>query len=287
MQRPLSTALGYIGNNQNPGYTDILVDPKTDSSNPTPGANTSGSGSLKVISPLNETANEQNVFFGTFASNINNSYDFSVRANTALYTNVSFDILVAPGTPLSSSGNYGAIQVGFITASYGQDWITAGTVTIPASASSSWYHVSVPIDQTQDFGDVPGIALDINSYSGYPRFTITNWIDNISINASTNPPQQSTTNSTNYIGIDAGTNRNRDQPDDLRHGICHVQSIGGLELHHEPVRAATKNRPTIGRSMPTAKEPIGILKAIPMVPPRRASRRTRSWPTARRRARRR
>ena len=198
--------------NQNPGYTDILVDPKTDSSNPTPGANTSGSGSLKVISPLNETANEQDVFFGTFASNINNSYDFSVRANTALYTNVSFDILVAPGTPLSSSGNYGAIQVGFITASYGQDWITAGTVTIPASASSSWYHVSVPIDQTQDFGDVPGIALDINSYSGYPRFTITNWIDNISINASTNPPQQSTTNSTNYIGIDAGSNRNPISP---------------------------------------------------------------------------
>jgi hypothetical protein len=208
--------------NQNPGYTDILVDPKTDSSNPIPGANTSGSGSLKVISPLNETVNEQDVFFGTFASNINNAYDFSVEADTAFYTNVSFDILVAPGTPLSSSGNYGAIQVGFITTSYGQDWITAGTVTIPASASSSWYHVSVPIDQTQGFGNVPGIALDINSFSGYPKFTITNWIDNISINASTNPPQQSSTNSTNYIGIDAGANRNPISP--MIYGVAFATS---------------------------------------------------------------
>jgi hypothetical protein len=191
----------------NPGYTDILVDPTTDSSNPTVGASTSGSGSLKVISPL--AGYTQDVFFGTFASNINNAYDFSIEANTAFYTNVSFDILVAPGTPSSSSGNYGAITVGFITASYGQDWITGGTVTIPASASSSWYHVSVPIVQSQDFGDVPGIALDINSYSGYPLFTITNWIDNISINGSTNssssPP--SGTNATAYIGIDAGSNR--------------------------------------------------------------------------------
>jgi hypothetical protein len=191
--------------NVNPGYTNILVDPTTDSSNPAVGASTSGSGSLKVISPL--TGYTQDVFFGTFASNINNAYDFSVEANTAFYTNVSFDILVAPGTPLSGSGNYGAIAVGFITSSYGQDWITGGTVTIPSSASTSWYHVVVPIIQSQDFGDVPGIALDINSYSGYPLFTITNWIDNISINASTNPPQPPGTNATAYIGIDAGSNR--------------------------------------------------------------------------------
>ena len=191
--------------NQNPGYTDILVDPAKDAN-----ANSS-SGSLKVISPLNETVNEQNVFFGTFAkSNINSSYDFSVEANLAYYSNVSFDILVAPNTPLSSSGDYGSIQVGFITAGYDQDWITGGVVTIPASASTSWYHVSVPIDQTQNFGSVPGIALDINSYNGYPKFTITNWIDNVSLTAwalrrhRLSPPPP---NPTNYIGIDAGSNR--------------------------------------------------------------------------------
>jgi hypothetical protein len=207
----------------NPGYTDILVDPKTDSSSPIVGGSTSGSGSLKVISPL--AGYTQDVFFGTFASNINSSYDFSVLANTAYYTNVSFDILVAPGTPLSSSGNYGAIIVGFITTSYGQDWITGGTVTIPASASSSWYHVSVPIVQSQDFGDVPGIALGINSFGGYPLFTITNWIDNISINGSTNPPPPPPppgTNATAYIGIDAGSNRNPISP--MIYGVAFATS---------------------------------------------------------------
>src|SRR5271157_3794835 len=186
------------------GNAKILVDPTHDAQN------NPSSGSLKVVSPL--AGSTQDVFFGTFASNINNSYDFSVQANTAYYTNASFDILVAPGTPLSSGGNYGAIEVGFITSTYGQDWITAGTVTIPASASTSWYHVSVPIDQTQAFGDVPGITLGINSFGGYPLFTITNWIDNISINASTNPPPPPGPNPTNYIGIDAGANRNPISP---------------------------------------------------------------------------
>jgi hypothetical protein len=36
--------------------------------------------------------------------------------------------------------------------------------------------------------DVPGIAFDYASYSGYPFFTETNWIDNISLNGSTAPP---------------------------------------------------------------------------------------------------
>jgi hypothetical protein len=206
----------YPGNN-----IPILTDPKTDSSNPTPGANTSGSGSLMVISPLNETSDEQDVFFGTFASNINNGYDFSVEANTAAYTNISFDILVAPGTPLNSSGNYGVIAVGFITSIYGQDWV--GTNTIPASASSSWSHVVVPINQGQSYGDVPGIAFDINSYGGYPRFTFTNWLDNISLNATTNSsPPPPTNNATAYIGIDAGSNRTPISP--LIYGVAFATS---------------------------------------------------------------
>lgn len=192
--------------NQNPGYTDILVDPAKDAQT------NAASASLKVISPLNETNNEQDVFFGTFASNINNAYDFSVEANLSYYSNVSFDILVAPNTPLSGAGNYGSIQVGFISSAYGQDWINNGVVTIPASASNSWYHVVVPIDQSQGFGNVPGIALDINSYGGYPKFTITNWIDNISLNGSTNPSGPPPPNPTNYIGIDANSNRSPISP---------------------------------------------------------------------------
>lgn len=166
------------------GNQPIITDPTTDASNPVAGANTSDSGSLEVISPL--AGYTQDVFFGCFADS--GSYNFSTEADTTKFSSVSFDILVASNTPLSSSGNYGAIQVGFISSGYGYEAITGGTVTIPASASSNWFHVSVPIDQTQGFGDVPGIALDINSYGGYPLFTITNWIDNISINGSVAPP---------------------------------------------------------------------------------------------------
>jgi hypothetical protein len=168
------------------GNTPILCDPTTGTNNPTPGANTSGNGSLEVISPL--AGGTQNIFFGTFASKINNAYDFSIEANTLLYSSVSFDILVAPNTPLSANTNYGNIQVGFINSGYSYEQITTGSVTIPASASSNWYHISVPIDQTQGFGSVPGIALTLNSYGGYPEFTMTNWIANISINGATAPP---------------------------------------------------------------------------------------------------
>jgi hypothetical protein len=168
------------------GNSPILCDPTTDASNPIAGANTSGSGSLMVVSPL--AGYTQNVFFGTFASNKYNAYDFSVEANMLLYSNISFDILVASNTPLSGAGNFGSIGVGIINStSYGYQQF--GSVTIPASASNSWFHASVLVDKAQDnLTTVPGIALDINSYGGYPLFTITNWIDNISANAPPAPP---------------------------------------------------------------------------------------------------
>ena len=168
-------------------------DPTTGPSSPIVGANTTDYGSMEVISPL--AGSTQNLFFGTFASNINNSYDFSVEANTLVYSNVSFDILVAPGQPLSGSGDYGSIGVGFISSGYGYEQITGGGVRIPASASTSWAHLSVPLDQTQGFGNVPGICFDLNSYGydatlghNYPLFTITDWFANISLVGSTAPP---------------------------------------------------------------------------------------------------
>lgn len=181
------------------GNAPIITDPTTDASNPVAGANTSDSGSLMVISPL--AGYTQNVFFGTFADS--GSYNFSVVADTTKYSSVSFDILVASNTPLNSSGNYGGIGVGFISTGYGYEQLTAGNPTIPASASNSWFHVSVPIDQTQGLGDVPGICLDLNSYGGYPEFTITDWIDNVSINGSTAPPPPPPTTSieTPIVGL--------------------------------------------------------------------------------------
>jgi hypothetical protein len=181
--------------------TPILCDPTTDASNPNPGANTSASGSLKVISPL--AGYSQNVFYGTFASNANPN-DFSVEANFTVYTNISFAIRVAPGTPLSGNGDYGSIGVGFINSTY--HYQQFGAVTIPASASTQWVDLSMPINETTtNLTDVPGLCFAINSYGGYPLFTFTNWLDNISANAGVPVPPGP--NPTNFIGIDAGTNR--------------------------------------------------------------------------------
>jgi hypothetical protein len=151
-------------------------------------SNNTSSGSLMVVSPL--AGGSQDVFFGTFASNINNGYDFSVEADLLLYSNISFDILVAPDTPLSPNGDFGSIGVGIINASY--VYQEFGRPTIPAIASSQWVHLSVPIDKARNnLTNVPGIAFDINSYGGYPLFTITNWIDNIAAIALPASPQPS------------------------------------------------------------------------------------------------
>jgi hypothetical protein len=185
------------------GNLPIVEDVSLDASN------NPASGSLMVVSPLAGGTNyvgTQDVFFGTFASNINNAYDFSVQANLAVYSNISFDIRVAPGTPLSGNGDYGSIGVGIINISYGYQQF-GPSVTIPAAAASQWVHLSVPIDQTQaNLSDVPGLCFDLNSYGGYPLFTFTNWLDNISLNAG--PPQAVVPNPTNFIGIDAGADRN-------------------------------------------------------------------------------
>jgi hypothetical protein len=169
------------------GNLPVLCDPKTGTSTPVVGANTSANGSLEIISPFPTNSTTQNLFFGTFASNINNGYDFSIEANTAAYSNISFDILVGTNQALSGNGDFGSIGVGFISSGYGYEQ-SFGNVTIPASAATNWYHISVPIDQTQGWGDVPGIALDFASYSGYPEFPVTNWIANVAINGSTAPP---------------------------------------------------------------------------------------------------
>ena len=188
-----------------------------------------------MVSPL--AGGNQNVFFGAFASNSVSPYDFNVEANLADYTNISMDILVAPGTPLSGNGNYGTIGVGIINTDAEPCYLQLGSATIPASASSAWYHIVVPINQAALDGnvDVPGISLDINSFGGYPLFTFTNWLDNISLNASTDPPPPPGTNATAFIGIDAATNRSAISP--MIYGVAFTyQSIRGIERSGESFR---------------------------------------------------
>jgi hypothetical protein len=157
------------------GNTQITVKYGIDANNQT---NTSGA--LEIDSPFGESGT-QNVFFGTFGNQF--GYDFSKRANIVNYSNITFDVKIAPGIqPRTNNAgvplDFGNINVGIINAGYG--FQSFGAATIPLAASNSWVHLSVPVDITQNnLANVPGLAFQIASYGGYPRFPFTNYLDNI------------------------------------------------------------------------------------------------------------
>ncbi|MGA2245229.1 MAG: hypothetical protein ABSH48_09535 [Verrucomicrobiota bacterium] len=143
---------------------------------------TNTSGCLEVDSPFcTNGCNNQNVFFGTFDNQY--GYDFNVRANLVLYTNITFKTMVAPGIPPDSTGNFGNIGVGYIDSGYG--YHEFGTYTIPGAASNSWVTISVPINLTfPNLSAVPGLAFRIDNYSSYIDFPFTNYIDDLELHLS-------------------------------------------------------------------------------------------------------
>ena len=148
------------------------------------------SGSLLIVSPFPTNTGDQNLFFGTFGNQY--QYDFSTRANFLNYSNISFDIHVAPDTlPRTDTNNvaldFGTIGVGITTSGYGYQEM--GRPTIPLSATNGWAHLVVNVNKTQNnLTDVPAIAIYYNSYSGYPRFATTQWIDNVVLKMDVGPP---------------------------------------------------------------------------------------------------
>lgn len=185
------------------GNTPITVKYGIDANNQT---NTSGC--LEIDSPFGASGT-QNIFFGTFANH--SGYDFGTRVNMTLYTNVTFDVKMAPGIQprTNSSGtalDFGTINVGFITSGYGYNEF-AGGVTIPLAASNSWVHLSKDVDITlANEANVPGLAFKIASYGGYPRFPFTNYLDNIVLKLSpvqTPPPTLSGNLEKPVVGFNA------------------------------------------------------------------------------------
>ncbi|MGH7952350.1 MAG: hypothetical protein ACREFE_10580 [Limisphaerales bacterium] len=159
-------------------------------------------GSLEIYSPFSDadgfgsTNHTQNVFFGTFGNQ--NGYDFSVEVNFANFDTISFDIYVGTNNAPDANGDFGSIGVGIINASYGYQEM--GRPTIPGSASNGWVRLTVPIDHGQDnLASVPGIAFDINSYSGYPTNRFTVWLGNLVMHYSAAPPPPPTLSLTKTV----------------------------------------------------------------------------------------
>ncbi len=157
------------------GNVAMTNDPTMDASS------NASSGSLMVYLPFGVT-NSQQTFFGSFDDQY--GYDFSETANGLNYTNVTFDIHVAPGTQPDGAGDFGSLGVGFYNTG------TMGNVTIPGTATNGWAHLSVPIDKTKTgIGSLAAFLFAYQSYStGYPTNPITFWIDNVALNYGGPPP---------------------------------------------------------------------------------------------------
>jgi len=148
---------------------------------------TNTSGSLQVYLPFGASG-DQGVFFGTFENYYN--YDRTITANGLLYSNITFKIHVLPGLATNSSGNFGTIQTGLIgyNEPNGGQFYGSG-LTIPASATNGWVTLSQPIDYTDPYvTKVEGVDFKYTSYSGYPKFPFTFWIDNLQVNLNPGPP---------------------------------------------------------------------------------------------------
>src|SRR5579862_247702 len=168
--------------------TQMTCDVTTPDPNGGPGA-----GSLMVDNPF--TNGNQNLFFGTFGNQA--GYDWSTQVDLAPFDTIAFDVFVKPVNPntsqivqTSSSTNFGTLQVGVMTPAPAA--IFFGSVTIPASASNGWVHLSMPINHAMgDQSHIGGIAFNYNNYGGYPTNDFVFWIGHLTMHynpGQSNPP---------------------------------------------------------------------------------------------------
>ncbi len=173
------------------GYTGNLPMTNAPSTND---PNSSTSGALVVALPWTGTAQQQ-YMFGDWSEN--GQGDTTLKMTAAYITNISFDVFVAPSSPLNSSGNFGTLQVGLDGASG-----FAGNFTIPSSASNGWVHVSIPAHVT---GMVSGPEI-------YMQTTSSNLLTGTSLiylaNLQTTASPNYTNNFTNTPGSQYGGSAN-------------------------------------------------------------------------------
>ncbi len=154
-----------------------------------------GTGSLLVNIPF-DNAGTANIGQGVWFGNFDNSYPYNsdVVYDGTQFTNIVFDILMDPSDPLSPSGNYGTLSAGLLDKGTPAGARSDGSVTIPASASNTWFHVVIPVNKTEAYLSSPGVIGVDFTYSKYSNSFLTNpvvlHIDNLKIQlgAVSNPP---------------------------------------------------------------------------------------------------
>jgi hypothetical protein len=147
------------------------------------------SGSLILFSPFGQAPRpsfpSQNVVFGTFGGNL---WDSSLQIPGTVVQQLSFDVHVKPGTPLSASNNFGGISIALVPPNWdGGTFHHFTPVTVPAVATNGWVHIVETNQQdlqrfAWNYGPyAAGVGIDYNNYSGYPTNDVVMWVDNVAV----------------------------------------------------------------------------------------------------------
>lgn len=144
-------------------------------------------GSLRYAFPFVGASDEQMMTFGTLADRW--GWDSGTVINCAgNFKALEMDFKLDPATQPTKSGNFGTIQLGLIYLS-GQDWkqLKCGELQATA-ASTSWTHLTFPIDQTAAGLDtVVGYYIYLWSGGEFTNTLMFN-VDNIYLKPSTDEP---------------------------------------------------------------------------------------------------
>ena len=135
------------------------------------------SGSLKIVANFPTNTDQFEVWNG-----ING---FSPPINGFQFANFQCDVRFAVGSATNSSGNFGSLQFGVPTPTYGQDYFST-SVNIPAS-NTNWVHVSINLNPNTDTNLQSMIGLMIHIWGAGIKGPCTLWVDNLQFvgNAST------------------------------------------------------------------------------------------------------
>lgn len=112
---------------------------------------------------------------------------YSLGISALTFTNFQCDVMFAPGSATNASGNFGNLQFGDSTATYGQDFFqgNAGT-SISATNAGVWTHISIPLNAVTDSNllDIHSLLIHIYDGSGSLNGTQTLYVDNIEFTGS-------------------------------------------------------------------------------------------------------
>jgi hypothetical protein len=208
-----------------------------------------GAGSLKVTIPftLPYRTVDQGAWFGNF-DNGQYPYNTDVTYDGTYFTNIEFDVLMNPGNPLNTNGDFGYLAAGLLDSGTPGGARKDGEVLIPSSASNAWFHVAIPVDKSHSYLSTPGvIGVDFrfSTYDGGPggqpflTNPVTLHIDNLVVHlgAVSNPPPKVSLNP-----VDAGLNFVQGSISD-QYDRQSIRTVNTGTLSYSWVGAATGGNP--------------------------------------------